>query len=359
MTISAEQKQERTEYIGASDAAAIVGLDPYRTAVDVFMAKTDPSSVEDLDDNINIILGNALEQVIGELAGAELGVNVYRNMITQVHPEWQHIRANLDRTVGRSRPFIPVECKLTNNYLASKEPLPQHIPQILQQMACTGAPYGYLAYLIDGRGRQFKLHRVERDEEAIEGLIDILNEFWFENVLKGIAPEATRATDLAILFARSKNLDAVACDRAMFDSTRELIVVKQQLKGLEKRKDEIEFELKKTIGDHEGISYAKTAFATWKNNKDKVETDWQGVAHDLTNMIKGALQSKDVDHALEEMANINLEGITAIHTTTKPGARVLRLIDKKIDEIGAQLASDQPDLPDAANEAVTTNTEAA
>lgn len=352
MTISAVQKQERQFYIGASDAAAVVGLDPYRTAVDVFLAKGDNAQASDFDDNnLNIVLGNALEPVIGKLAGDEIGEKVFRKNTTLIHPEWDFIAANLDYTVGRALPLVPIECKLTNNFLALKEPLPQHVPQILQQMACTGADHGFLAYIIDGRGRQFRLYRIDRDEEAINGLITILCDFWFGHVLTGIAPEVTRVNDLDLLYGRAKKSEAIIVGAEVFEAARQLINVKDQLKTLGQQETDLSLTVKAALGDHEYAKYGDVDLASWKNNADKTFFDLDLALANIAGLAPhpddkpkdkkrkaeqlALLKQRGEDLLLADMIGVNdltdeeitarIDEIRQAYVTTKQGPRVLRL----------------------------------
>ena len=58
--ITEEQRQIRKRYIGSSDAAAILGMDPYRTAYDVWLEKT--GKVDGFEGNAATEAGNLLER---------------------------------------------------------------------------------------------------------------------------------------------------------------------------------------------------------------------------------------------------------------------------------------------------------
>ena len=57
-----EWLKRRFESIGASESGSILGINPYKTAVDVYYEKVD--RVTDFPDNLNMWLGRELEPII-------------------------------------------------------------------------------------------------------------------------------------------------------------------------------------------------------------------------------------------------------------------------------------------------------
>lgn len=314
MTITALQKYQRTQYIGASDAAAVLGLDKYRTPLDVWRAKGETPEPDDIDeDNLNIMLGNMMEPIIGKLAGGQIGRKVHRRNQTLFHPDFDFIAANLDyRVVGEN---VPLECKLTNDWTAFDEPLLAHIPQVTQQMAVMNAPYAYIAYLIDGRGRKFKIHRIERDDVAINGLIEQLCDFWYGHVLTGIPPEPRTADDLKLLYPHHFPKETVELPAELLEKANLLATTKGQIKILEKNQEELEILIKRAIGRAEAGKIGKVPVATWKNNKDSIEFDLDAAIADLWAH----------DCAMPEERAMRIADIKQTYTRAKPGARVFRL----------------------------------
>ena len=62
---------------------------------------------------------------------------------------------------------------------------------------------------------------------------------------------------------------------------------------------------------------ADRQWATWRQGKDKTETNWQAVAIELADQLAETRDGESPDEVLAATASI--------FTTTKPGARVLRV----------------------------------
>lgn len=200
MTITAEQREARRQWVGASDVAAICGLDPYRTAYDVWLEKR--HRTEDIKSEPAAI-GDWLEGPLLDWAQEQLGFDVERGR------EYRHptlpLAANLDGAVYSNDGPIVVEAKtagLSNPMFRAAEEgwLPDSPPdrvilQVHAQMMCVGPDCrtAYVAALVAGMGR--KLYTVERNDEWCDGIAKIVAEFW-KRVEDGTPPDDTPTLDV-------------------------------------------------------------------------------------------------------------------------------------------------------------------
>ena len=108
MPITAQQREERKAWLGSSDMAAIMGLDPWRTPADVWAEKT--GRLEQQEETSVMRRGNLLEGAILNFAEQELG-KLTRNVRSTV-PEL-HLAANTDAVADYGDPQnrLPVEAK--------------------------------------------------------------------------------------------------------------------------------------------------------------------------------------------------------------------------------------------------------
>ena len=63
--LTLEQKSELNKGIGASEAAAVLGIDPYTTPYELWMLKTGRME-KDVSNKEAVIMGNMLEPVIAK-----------------------------------------------------------------------------------------------------------------------------------------------------------------------------------------------------------------------------------------------------------------------------------------------------
>ena len=203
---SPEWELERSLSCGASDVPAILGLSPYSTPLSVYRSKMGVPS--DFDPELSYI-GHAEEAVIeGWLRRfrPEVGEILPAQMVRSVAYPWLH--ASLDRRAMSGGVIVPIQMK-TAHYFAGKEwgeeaiadsgvPLAVQV-QVQTELLVFGAPFGWAVAFIGGR--QFKLYRIERDEEFItDHLIPRTLDFWQNHVEAKVAPEASNVAELADLY---------------------------------------------------------------------------------------------------------------------------------------------------------------
>lgn len=184
----AEWLEWRKKGIGGSDAGAILGLNPYSSAFQVYCDKKGLVNTE--VDNEAVRQGRALEEYVAQRFCEEKGLKVKRCNYLVQNPEHPYMIADVDRLLFRENAGL--ECKTASpmtkvDYAAGEIP-PQYYAQCVHYMAVTGAQYWYIAILVISRS--FHLFRIDRDESEISALIDRERDFWHGNVLAGVTPEA-------------------------------------------------------------------------------------------------------------------------------------------------------------------------
>jgi putative phage-type endonuclease len=266
LDMSREQWLElRRKGLGGSDAAAIVGLDRYRSAFDVYADKI--GLKEEQPDNEAMRQGRDLENYVAQRFMEATGKKVRRRNAILQHPEYPFMTANIDRWVVRENAGL--ECKTTSilnkTKFAQGEFPANHYVQCMHYMAVTGAERWYLAELVLNKG--FYVFTIERDETEIQALIEAEKDFWENHVLKQIppAPDGSESTSEVIkqLFPEAKEREEVALF-GYEDKIEQYLQLEAQLKELEKQKDAIKQELQLTLSDAE-IGRAQGYIVEWKN----------------------------------------------------------------------------------------------
>lgn len=176
----------RKEGIGGSDASAVAGINPWRSQVSVYVDKTG-DNVEDIS-NFRMVLGNRLEGIVAELFSEQSGKKVRNVNAILKNDKYPFAFANIDRAIVGEKAIL--ECKTTNSYALKdwEEGVPPHYElQCMHYLAVTGAERCYIAVLIGNT--EFKYFVIERDEETIEYLMKIEDDFWKEYIIGGKIPE--------------------------------------------------------------------------------------------------------------------------------------------------------------------------
>lgn len=257
---------ERRKGLGGSDAAAILGLDPWKTPLAVYLDKT--GQAPDQPDRDAVEAGTRLEPVVADWAadrindGREHPVKLRRRNAILAHPDHPWMLASVDREVHghEDGPGI-LEVKTTGLHaakqwldatLAGEQPtLPDryHV-QLQQYLAVTGRAHGWLAVLVGGQ--QLIVEHVTRDEQLIAALTEVLDRFWHDHVEAGVPPPAVAADDdlLKRLFDRPERSSTL-----LNGDARDLIADWQAAKAAEKAAEErrktVEARIKQMLGDAE------------------------------------------------------------------------------------------------------------
>ncbi|WP_195938669.1 YqaJ viral recombinase family nuclease [Romboutsia sp. 1001713B170131_170501_G6] len=180
-----EWLKHRQAGIGGSDASCIAGLNHWKSAIQLYMDKKQDNPQE--IKSLRMELGNRLEGLVAELFTEETGLKVRNVNGILKNEKYPFALANIDRAIVGEKAFL--ECKTTNSYALKEweEGVPSHYEiQCLHYMAITGATHCYIAALIGNS--DFIWHKIERDEETIDYLMQIEKDFWENNILKDEVP---------------------------------------------------------------------------------------------------------------------------------------------------------------------------
>lgn len=242
---------QRRRSIGGSDAAALVGMNPYSSPYSVWADKL--GKLPPTEENEAIRLGHDLEDYVAKRFQEATGKRVRRENNIISNPDFPFAHANVDRLVMGEDAGL--ECKTTSSFLNMRKCKNGEFPdnyyaQCVHYMMVTGASRWYLAILVLGPGSGFYHFVIERDEEEISALAKAEEAFW-NNVTAKIPPPAdgTEATGEAIkaMFPESSE---ESVNLFAYDSEIErYISLSNQIKELGLLKDESLNCLKAFMGD--------------------------------------------------------------------------------------------------------------
>ena len=305
--------EKRKHYVTGTDAGKLIGVSPYGGKFAVWLDKTGRAAP--VVETPAMKAGKKFESAILQMYAEEMNcklehVDGYQLITCDKYPR---LGASLD---GWNHDLqIPVDAKnikWKNEKWgdAWTDQFPEYYKAQLQvQMMVTGATFAHLAVMFSGQ--DFFIYSMEYDEDMAQKILDATDEFW-PYVENDQMPEAD-GSDEATEYIKSEFARGDAA--AVKDPTEEIL---EALKGLQKakldekdaqdRKTEFENRIKLYMGDATAIK----GVCTWKNNKDIVKTDWEQVA----------------SVALASMSAEDQKKLVASYTTTKPGARVLRITAK-------------------------------
>lgn len=200
-----EWLKERQKGIGGSDAAVILGLNPYKNNIRLWEEKTGKVQAEDISDKPYVKYGTQAEDLLRELFKLDFPqyeVSHDENTIIK-HPKYPFLFASLDgQLVDKETGELGILEIKTTNILQSmqKEKWKEKIPdnyfcQVLHYLNVTGYSFAILKaqlkYDFDGdiklETRHYKINKCDFEED-IKELEKAEVEFWTKYVEKDIQP---------------------------------------------------------------------------------------------------------------------------------------------------------------------------
>ena len=244
----------RRSGIGGSDASGILGLNPFSSAISVYMDKL--GLLPEKEETEAMWLGSKLEPIVAERFEETTGKRTMRRNFLFQNAEHPWMLANIDRwVVGED---CGLEIKTTNMLTRSDfeggQIPPAFYVQCVHYMAVMDVRKWYLAVMV--LNRDFYIFEIPRVESEIEALIAAELKFWEENVLLQVPPApdgSERAGELVRSLYPSGRGDGVLVPLyGLEDDIARVKRIDAQVKDLEKESDAIKQRIQMEIGDADG-----------------------------------------------------------------------------------------------------------
>ncbi|KMN20452.1 MULTISPECIES: YqaJ viral recombinase family protein [Pseudomonas] len=280
----------RKQGIGSSDAAAAVGLNPYKSQLELWLEKTGRDTslpkLDPQDEESPAYWGNVLEPIVAWHYSKRSCNRVRRINAVLQHPDpklpW--MLANIDREVIGAEDVQILECKTAgiNGARLWKEGVPEYVQlQVMHQLAVTGKQAADVAVLLGGQN--LEIHRIERDESMIARLIDLERLFW-DYVVSDTPPPAdgTASAEAALrcLYPEDNGQTLDFSQHAELATTYlELKAVRQSIAQQETHEAQLKQVLQQAMGVATRAEFAE-GYISWKKSKDSAGLDVEQMLKD-------------------------------------------------------------------------------
>lgn len=250
--------------IGGSTIAALLGLDKYRTPLQVYYDLTGVSAEQ--EENKYTIAGHRLEKVVVEYFAEATGAMIVSGSeadVTYVHPQYDYLIGSPDReyTTADGREAI-LECKTTQYEVDTESQLFQKwYCQLQWYLMITGCRQGAIAWL--SRGVDFGYREIEANDQVQSVLLSSAVEFWEQHIVPRVEPDPQNISDLMKRYRNPTGLEG-ACDENLYRSIMELKEAKAHLKTEEEKVKALEEYVKLRIGANETMTYHGVEIASFR-----------------------------------------------------------------------------------------------
>lgn len=286
-------ESDRSKFLGGSDAAAVMGLSPWATPVELWQQKTGrkPRVEPDAAAKARYARGHALEPFIRDMVIAKLedmGLQVdliscnerYHDRVHQflsceidfelrltgtvligddlVRFEGEHINADAKSVTGFAR-------KKWGEVDTEDVPI-EYAAQFMFGLMVTSRRYCLVAAL-----RSFDdvdIFWTRRDEETIGAMRPKLVSFWLDHVLADVPPDPMVFDDIKHLFPLD-NGQAIEANERIAGMVDRLRGVKSQIKALEDIEEQLTFEIGNFISPNARLTFKGVEIASWKAQQQR------------------------------------------------------------------------------------------
>ncbi len=307
-------KINRSKYIGGSDAAALLGLDRWKSRHDVFLDKIGEGTQR--DQNEAMFWGATLEAVVRREYVRRTGRKVRPGSVQ--HPVHKFIRGHVD---GKGDTLLEVKTARDGTDWgedgdSSITAIPAYYrPQLAHYMLASGADTADVAVLI--RGQELRIYKdIERPRWA-DDLLDEEVAFWENNVIPRIPPELDGSEGAGRLLRKQFPVDD-GSELIALPEQYQIIDALRLARHATAQAQATEAQLTQAIQAAMGeASYllGPNVKISWKRAKDGEVVNWKDYAGSLEDMIRMDAELREAQPP-EELGTLK-----DIYTSPRPGSR--------------------------------------
>ncbi len=264
MTVAGIITPDRRQYIGGSDIGAILGVDRWRTPLDVWREKM--GEVPPFEGNADTKRGTTLEPVAAREYSERKGVRLIQQSRPLTHPTHPFLRGHVDRITRGLQPNKIVEIKCPRLGAFSKVKREGLAESYVAQMqfylglhthpAVSGLAGEWVVFCADLW--DMLIVPVGYDPALFAQMVERAVHFWREHVQKGVPPTEEQADQLKLAVEAVGGAENLVRrdDIAFAEAVSMLREAKALAAEAETIEDQAKARVKELIGDKPGVYLA-------------------------------------------------------------------------------------------------------
>jgi len=194
-------REQRTKGIGGSDVAALMGLSPWKTPLQLWLEKTGREQPEDISERPYVAFGTTMEPVIGAWYKKEHPAMQVRrvNAIAQaIDRPWAQASLDYEIRDYASQTWGVLEIKTARNAKDWQDGVPLYYQtQVIHYLSVTGREYAHVAVFFRDTC-EYQVFLIRPDKRDLKAVTDAVDTFWHDYVEKDVMP-AVQHQDVATL----------------------------------------------------------------------------------------------------------------------------------------------------------------
>ena len=282
--------------IGGSDVAALLGLSPHRTALELWADLMGRHQARG-NEPLHLRFGRHAEPFVADEYERRRGLVAVAHPDPLFHRLHGFMFGHVDRLVvshpdepavvdGRVTAAGLLECKTASAFNraawgedGSDLVPPHYLAQCAWYMAVTGCAWADLAVLIGNS--ELRVHRIERDAELEGLLIERAIRFWHDHVLGQRPPEPATPADAALLYPRSLPASSVQAGPEVVRILERYRSRCEEAARIRLECEELRARVQAHMGEAEELRAGPAVLATWRSAKGAERIDTAALEAEL------------------------------------------------------------------------------
>ncbi|MFY1029118.1 YqaJ viral recombinase family protein [Pseudomonas asiatica] len=260
---------DRTKYLGGSDVAGILGISPWRTPLDIYLDKIEPRKEVDPAKKKIFTRGQRMEPYVIDLLAEETGLEIIGRGNRYRDKQHDFLAAEIDAEAASGE---NIEIKTVSPFKAKEwgevqtDAIPVHYTaQAMHGLMVTGKQVCVFGVLIGGD--DFRVYRVERDEETITAIREKEVEFW-GRIQRREPPPVSKVSDINRLFESDAG-GFIEATGEVLEAYNELRALRTQAKTAEDAANALEERIKLFMGGNAFLMVDGLQLASWKSQDSR------------------------------------------------------------------------------------------
>jgi putative phage-type endonuclease len=260
----------RTLGIGGTDISAIIEVNPWRGAFDVWASKTGRGP--ELQESEAMRWGKILEDPIAKEWALRTGNSIVSCGLLR-HQEHRVALANVDRLIldDADEPIAVLEVKTSRRsddwfpgvWPGEGQLPPQYITQVLWYLGITGLPVATVTCLLGGQ--QLVQVTMKSDQELFEAMLEDAERFWHDHVEADVPPPPDRRhLDLIGKLYPDSEEDSIELPANVVEDLRSLVRLRDASKRLSDEAEDLQARIELILGDHLTGQVLGEKAVTWR-----------------------------------------------------------------------------------------------
>lgn len=262
--------EDRSQFIGGSDSAAILGISPWRTPYQVWEEKVGlTQEAPDPEREQRLERGKMLEPYVIEMLRRQRGIVAVATNRRYFDSGLPFLSSEIDAETADG---TNLEIKTVSPFAAAEwgeegsDEIPLHYQaQAMHNLMVTGRVLCIFGVLIGAD--DLRTYQLRRDDEIIRAMREKEAEFW-GNVQRRQPPELVNLADVERVFRVDRGT-AVEATPEIFLCSHRLQQYWAEIARIEKMADAEELAIKKYMAESATLTFGDRTLATWKTQRPR------------------------------------------------------------------------------------------